>query len=311
MEENKTKSVSLDPVSTAVYKWIKISQSIILRVLGVIFFVLGRRSKDGGIKVEALSYSLGVVFAVYGIRNLLSGYLLNRNVTNGDVLFGLRGISFSLVLFCKTEIITERFPIFLIAFFYSLSARRIVSGVDHVIGKGVKKSISKGVFIFIGSALLIAGTSVYVYFYSKNNGDLFRFVLRILGVLVFVFGLVSGILLLVRVHNTKKLRKEESFVQPAPRENRSTEVKNKDVKVISLTDLKKKGRKGTNKAGYQPIEDEKKQIEDTKEEAEKKEEDNPEEPKPENDEPTATFEAKDEENKEEQQPKGKKKKNRK
>ena len=141
MEEKETAKITIDKESAAVYKWIKLCQSIILRVLGVIFFVLGRRSKDGGIKEDVLSYSIGIVFAVYGIRNILSGYLLNRNVTNSDVLFGLRSISFSLVLFCKTDIITIRFPIFLITFLYALSARRIVTGVDHIIGKGTKKSI--------------------------------------------------------------------------------------------------------------------------------------------------------------------------
>ena len=95
---------------------------------------------------------------------------------------------------------------------------------------------------------------------------MFRFVLRILGILVFLFGLVSGIMLLVRVHNTKKIRKEESFTQPV-QENRSTEVRNKDVRIINLSDLKKSGRKSTNKAGYKPAE-EQKRIEDTKEEQE-------------------------------------------
>ena len=266
MEEKETAKITIDKESAAVYKWIKLCQSIILRVLGVIFFVLGRRSKDGGIKEDVLSYSIGIVFAVYGIRNILSGYLLNRNVTNSDVLFGLRSISFSLVLFCKTDIITIRFPIFLITFLYALSARRIVTGVDHIIGKGTKKSITHGVWDFIGAAGLIGGTTTYLIFYIKKNPDLFRFVLRILGILVFLFGLVSGIMLLVRVHNTKKIRKEESFTQPV-QENRSTEVRNKDVRIINLSDLKKSGRKSTNKAGYKPAE-EQKRIEDTKEEQE-------------------------------------------
>ncbi len=293
MEEKETAKITIDKESAAVYKWIKLCQSIILRVLGVIFFVLGRRSKDGGIKEDVLSYSIGIVFAVYGIRNILSGYLLNRNVTNSDVLFGLRSISFSLVLFCKTEIITVRFPIFLITFFYALSAMRIVTGVDHIVGKGTKKSISHGVWDFIGAAALIGGITTYLIFYIKKNPDLFRFVLMILGVLVFLFGIVSGIMLLVRVHNTKKIRKEESFTQPV-QENRSTEVRNKDVRVINLSDLKKSGRKSTNKAGYKPLEEkEKKRIEDTKEDEEGK--GDPDNDK-ENDDSssTASFEPKDE-----------------
>ena len=70
----------------------------------------------------------------------------------------------------------------------------------------------------------------------------------------------------IRSLELKKIRKEESFTQPV-QENRSTEVRNKDVRIINLSDLKKNGRKSTNKAGYKPAE-EKKRIEDTKEEQE-------------------------------------------
>mgnify|MGYP002516854035 FL=1 len=303
MEENKQKSV-IDPVSTAVYKWIKICQSRVLVVLGVIFFVLGRASKDG-VKQEALSYSLGALFAVYGVRNLLSGYLLNRNVTNGDVLFGLRSISFSLVLFFKTSLITERFPIFLRTFFYSLSARRIVTGVDKIVGKNTAKRITHAVWNFIGAALLITLTTTYLVFYRRDNPSLFRYVLRILGVLVCLFGFASGVLLLIRVRNTKKRRKEESFAaQSTPKENRSHEVVNKDVKVISLSDLKKGGKKINNKAGYKAEEEEKKQIEDSEgagkdENGDSSEAKNKEE---ENNQTSATFEPK-----EEQKKKGKRK----
>ena len=300
MEEKNTAKITIDPVSAAVYKWIKLSQSIILMVLGIIFFVLGRMSRNGGIKEEALSYSIGVVFAVYGIRNLLSGYLLNRNVTNSDVISGLRAIAFSIVLFFNTDIITVRFPVFIRAFLFALSARMILTGVDRVIGKGVKKSITGGVLYFIGSALVIGGTTAYLVFYVKKNPELFRYVLRILGILIFALGIVSGVRILVRAHNTKKIRKEEAFNQPAT-ENRSTEVINKDVRVISLSDLKKSGRKSTNRAGYKAAE-ERKQIEDTKEE---NQDGNKEEPKNDNT-PTVSYEPKEETEETNDSPKGRK-----
>ncbi len=223
-----------------IYKWIKIVQSVILMVLGVIFIATAWSSKNNN--STALSIGLGVAFAVYGVIDVISGYLLHHNPMNSEGIFGLMMISISVVLFYRTELLGEILSIFLITLLYGLSVMTIVFGVDLVLGKNLPKNITKAVFVFIGSAALIAIASVYVYYVVKADAQVQKWINIIIGGVISIIGVVSLVMLLSKIKNTKEaIAVQESTVPMTP--NTTTEILNKDVKVFDYEDLKKNHNK--------------------------------------------------------------------
>ncbi|MFA6624761.1 MAG: hypothetical protein WCS80_03245 [Bacilli bacterium] len=223
-----------------IYKWIKIVQSVILMVLGVIFIATAWSSENNN--STALSIGLGVAFAVYGVIDVISGYLLHHNPMNSEGIFGLMMISISVVLFYRTELLGEILSIFLITLLYGLSIMTIVFGVDLVLGKNLPKNITKAVFVFIGSAALIAIASVYVYYVVKADAQVQKWINIIIGGVISIIGVVSLVMLLSKIKNTKEaIAVQESTVPMTP--NTTTEILNKDVKVFDYEDLKKNHNK--------------------------------------------------------------------
>ena len=75
-------------IKIAVYKWIKIIQSLLLIVLGFTLILISaiRINKEMTTSVESISYCVGVAFFTYGIINMVSGYLLEHSPNNREVL---------------------------------------------------------------------------------------------------------------------------------------------------------------------------------------------------------------------------------
>ncbi|MFA6861636.1 MAG: hypothetical protein WCR56_04585 [Bacilli bacterium] len=242
-----------------IYKWLKVVQSVILVALGIIFIVTAYFSNDG-FSGQALGYSMGVVFSCYGLISLIAGYLLYRSPFSQEVLYGTIMVSLSIVLFIKPNLITEILSYLLIGFIFTFSVILIVYGVDKCLGRGTKKNVPSAVLSFVGAALLIALGIVYAYFNNNNNAAVQKWLTIIIGVTLIIVGLTNGIMLLVKVKNTKKVIKETAF-QNTPNVNTSDEVLNKDVKIVDYSDLKKAGR--SKKVHNKQNAEEPKKIEDT------------------------------------------------
>ena len=88
-----------------VYKWIKIGQASILMVLGILFIINAWVNKDNEASGSVmLSISVGIVVAVYGVLDILSGYFLYRNPYNHEVIFGAVLLTAAVILFIKLDI---------------------------------------------------------------------------------------------------------------------------------------------------------------------------------------------------------------
>jgi uncharacterized membrane protein HdeD (DUF308 family) len=258
----------IDDKNIDIYKWIKIVQSVILMILGIIFIVTAWFSTTPA--GSALSIGLGVVFAVYGTIDVISGYLLHRTPINEEVVFGLLMIAFSVILFYRTELLQEVFSVFLIALALGVGAVFIVYGVDRCIGKGTKKSVLFGVLSFVGAALLFTLGGVYIYYYLNDKENVEKWMIIIVGGVILVVGIVSLVMLLIKIKNTREALKEAELSK-APANNTSSEVINNDVRVLDISDLKKHNRKVHNKETA---------IEDSKEK-----DDKPSDAKPTDDDP--------------------------
>lgn len=228
------------------YKWIKIVQAVLLLVLGAAFILIGalRINKEGETNSNSIAYCVGVALSSYGIINMISGYLLYRRPLTKEILMGLGLATVGITAIIKPNIITNVFPFFLIVSGYGIAIMLTIFGVEKIIGKEVTKNITIAVLLFVLSALIIALATTYIIF--KDNKSLLNYILVILGFLLLIIGLASIVLLLIKVRNTNKIIKEQEIEQQQMPQM-STEVKNKDTKIIDLSELKKHDRKVNNK----------------------------------------------------------------
>ena len=229
-------------IKIAVYKWIKIIQSLLLIVLGFTLILISaiRINKEMTTSVESISYCVGVAFFTYGIINMVSGYLLEHSPNNREVLMGIAFSSLGICFIDNPVIITNIFPILIISCAYLFSIMLIIYGVEKIIGKQVKKNIPMSVLIFICAAALIALASLYIFYYKDTS--VMNYALAALGFLLAVLGISSIVLVLIKIKNTKEVEKEEEIKRmheaELARENQDVETK-----IIDISELRKRNGK--------------------------------------------------------------------
>lgn len=229
-------------IKIAVYKWIKIIQSLLLIVLGFTLILISaiRINKEMTTSVESISYCVGVAFFTYGIINMVSGYLLEHSPNNREVLMGIAFSSLGICFIVNPVIITNIFPILIISCAYLFSIMLIIYGVEKIIGKQVKKNIPMSVLIFICAAALIALASLYIFYYKDTS--VMNYALAALGFLLAVLGISSIVLVLIKIKNTKEVEKEEEIKRmheaELARENQDVETK-----IIDISELRKRNGK--------------------------------------------------------------------
>lgn len=229
-------------IKIAVYKWIKIIQSLLLIVLGFTLILISaiRINKEITTSVESISYCVGVAFFTYGIINMVSGYLLEHSPNNREVLMGIAFSSLGICFIVNPVIITNIFPILIISCAYLFSIMLIIYGVEKIIGKQVKKNIPMSVLIFICAAALIALASLYIFYYKDTS--VMNYALAALGFLLAVLGISSIVLVLIKIKNTKEVEKEEEIKRMHEAEL-ARENQNVETKIIDISELRKRNGK--------------------------------------------------------------------
>ncbi len=240
------KNIDLNDSRIDVYKWIKIGQAAILMILGALFIInawLNKDNSDGG--TIMLSISVGIVVAVYGILDILSGYLLYRNPYNHEVVFGEVLLTLAVILFIKMDIINEILSYFVAIFVIIVAALFILHGVDKLVGKSVEKSKVKAVFAFILAAILLGSGIFYLIVYISNKTAVETYMLMIVGTVLVILGIASLSLLLMKIRNTKRALKEEQLKQEHISKPNTDHPTNTDVKIIDISDLRKSNKKNS------------------------------------------------------------------
>ena len=247
------------------YKWLKIAQALILIVLGLIFVLTAWLSEDG--VNNALSYCLGVVFAAYGTVNIVAGYLLHRTALNSPVFIGLLAIAFSVIFFYKSELLAQILSPFLITLLIGVSILLVVNGVDKILssnktkkkialekakedgkdfelikrlGDSVHQDVKSAVIAFVVAALVIAMSIVYLYFYVTQKAQVEKYLVIAVGIATFILGIASMVSVLRKIRSTKDFLMEEKMKEQTPTYNDSDEVRNTDVRIIDISELKSK-----------------------------------------------------------------------
>lgn len=227
------------------YKWIKIGQSLILILLGALFVVTAILNRDTETSISTmLSISIGIIVAVYGLLDILSGYLLYRNPYNTDVILGEVMLALATVLFIKRDIITEVLSYFVAMFMIYCAAMLILHGVILIVSnKSKSKPVFKITLSFILAALVLGAGIVYLILYIKNPATVEIYMLLILGFVLIAIGIALLSLLIVKIKNTNKsLKEQEIKKQQEFKINNSDRPTNTNVKIIDVSDLKKKNK---------------------------------------------------------------------
>lgn len=227
-----------------VYKWIKIGQAAILMILGALFVINAWINKDnetGG--TIMLSISIGIVVAVYGVLDILSGYLLYRNPYNHEVIFGEVLLTLAVILFIKMDIINEILSYFVSIFVIIMAAMFILHGIDKIVGKSVKKSKVKAILAFVLAGIMLGGGIFYLIMYVINKTVVETYMLMVVGAILFILGVASLSVLLIKVRNTKKAMKEEQIKEDHEFKPNTDHPTNTNVKIIDISDLRKHNKK--------------------------------------------------------------------
>ena len=247
--------ITTNEIKITTYKWIKIIQAILLMVFGgaLILIATLRIKNTETTSGDSISYCIGIAFLAYGIINMLSGYLLERSPISKEVSMGIIFSALGIALFVNPNFILDIIPILLICIFYGFAVMIAIFGVDKVLGREVKKNIVAAVFLFILSGLMIALATTYIFFY--RNTSLLNYVLIGIGVMLFILGIASIVILLNKIKNTRMIEKEKE-IKKQQEEEWIKEREEKETKIIDYSDLKKQsGRKIHNKQiAYTPEE---------------------------------------------------------
>jgi len=228
--------------AVAVYKWMKLVQSIILVALGVIFIICAFIAN--GFE-KTLSISMGVVFLAFGLIEVIAGYYLKRSLLAEDVLIGGLAMSFGIVLFLRGDFLGRIITLFMVILVFFYVAMLVLYGVDRLLGREpVRKNTTVAVLVFILAGLLAAADILFIVF--KGNDKVMPYFEKAITILVgsamVILGIISMVSLLIKVRNTKSMIRNAE-IQKAEEESRRNENSSAEVKVVDLQSLKKQNKK--------------------------------------------------------------------
>ncbi|MDY3908063.1 MAG: hypothetical protein SOZ42_05430 [Candidatus Enterosoma sp.] len=227
------------------YKWLKIVQSIILIALGLILTIISvyNDPKNGDSAALALGYSVGSILTVYGIINILAGYLLFRSPFSSEIPTGVITICFAVVVFFKPNLIDTILPYVIMTALFSYFAILVIYGLDMIIWREEKNKF-KGIVSFIESGMLLVLAIIYIVLWNidKTKASIEKCISIIVGIILILVGIFSLISTVRKVKNTKEALKEQEEMKIIDEENKKEKVEEKKIEytVSQLEDSDKK-----------------------------------------------------------------------
>ena len=214
------------------YKWLKIVQSIILIALGLILTIISvyNDPKNGDSAALALGYSVGSILTVYGIINILAGYLLFRSPFSSEIPTGVITICFAVVVFFKPNLIDTILPYVIMTALFSYFAILVIYGLDMIIWREEKNKF-KGVVSFIESGMLLVLAIIYIVLWNidKTKASIEKCISIIVGIILILVGIFSLISTVRKVKNTKEALKEQEEMKIIDEENKKEKVEEEKI----------------------------------------------------------------------------------
>lgn len=176
------------------YKWVKIIQSFLLIVFGVVLCIF---SKSTDIQ-NALGYITASIILLYGILTIGFGLIFAKGILSIENVSGAALIALSVLIYVNPNIVMEYIPvfsgtmlcslgcIFLVETFIAFISKRISSGILYLIstlifcGLGIttivlnyssnesNQAFIKGLLIILIGCILILGGLIMIFYYAAN-----------------------------------------------------------------------------------------------------------------------------------------------
>lgn len=206
-----------DDVNISVYKWLKVVQSIVLFALGLIllFTSIYTKEESSG-AILGLGYSIGSILTVYGLINILAGYLLFRSPfgQSQDITSGVLSLCFAIAFFFNPTIIETILPYIIMTALIAYFILLFIYGLDLLLWKGKRKTF-KAVVSFTLSIILLALAITYIILWNNSNTrfEIQKCITIILGIILMVVGVLSLISTIQKVKNTEDLIKEQQDIK--------------------------------------------------------------------------------------------------
>lgn len=263
-EEKVTSKKSIDDVNISVYKWLKVVQSIVLFALGLIllFTSIYTKEESSG-AILGLGYSIGSILTIYGLINILAGYLLFRSPfgQSQDIPSGVLSLCFAIAFFFNPTIIETILPYIIMTALIAYFVLLFIYGLDLLLWKGKRKTF-KAVFAFTLSILLLALAITYIILWNNSNTkfEIQKCITIILGIILMVLGVLSLISTIKKVKNTEDLINEQQEIKLKD----TDEAKKNKVKIYRKQDDTNENKENEENVILIEQADDKKQIEDKK-----------------------------------------------
>lgn len=206
-----------DDINISVYKWLKVVQSIVLFALGLIllFTSIYTKEESNG-AILGLGYSIGSILTVYGLINILAGYLLFRSPfgQSQDIPSGVLSLCFAIAFFFNPTIIESILPYIIMTALIAYFVLLFIYGLDLLLWKGKRKSF-KAVLAFTLSIILLALAITYIILWNNSNTrfEIQKCITIILGIILMILGILSLISTIKKVKNTEDLINEQQDIK--------------------------------------------------------------------------------------------------
>lgn len=263
-EEKVTSKKSIDDVNISVYKWLKVVQSIVLFALGLIllFTSIYTKEESSG-AILGLGYSIGSILTIYGLINILAGYLLFRSPfgQSQDIPSGVLSLCFAIAFFFNPTIIETILPYIIMTALIAYFVLLFIYGLDLLLWKGKRKTF-KAILAFTLSILLLALAITYIILWNNSNTkfEIQKCITIILGIILMVLGILSLISTIKKVKNTEDLINEQQEIKL----KKTDDAKKNKVKIYRKQDDTNENKENEENVILIEQADDKKQIEDKK-----------------------------------------------
>ena len=215
----------------ASYKWVKIIQSLLLIVFGIVLCAFSN-SKD---IQNALGYITASILLLYGILTIGFGLIFSRGTLSAENVSGCALIALSVLIFITPDIVMNYIPTFAGVMFLSFGLVFLIEGIINSTKKSrhLRFAIMNYLLFTLFSILGIV-TLVLNYSPSESNQDLIKMILIIfIGIIL----IVSGIFLIIYYGFNPKFKVKETVVVSKDGNKRVTIIEGTNIPIDNPDEL--------------------------------------------------------------------------
>ena len=220
------------------YKWVKIIQSFLLIVFGVVLCAFSY-SKD---VQNALGYITASIILLYGVLTIGFGMIFVKGIMSIENVTGAALISLSALIFFYPQIVLEYIPIFASSMLIVFALIFLIDGFMSLFGQAKNKALAILLFllafIFVGLGI----TTLVLNYHNNSDQDIIRMILIILiGVILIIAG---AFLIIYYGFNPKfKINKKEIISEDGTKKYTVIESERKVIKEDKPKRISKKDKK--------------------------------------------------------------------